>query len=146
MFRGRFDHALDAKGRTSIPLKFREILREHYQDERLMLTGFDACLWAYPPVEWERLEKKIAELPQFKREVKALQRLFLSAGVECPVDKQGRILIPPGLRDYAGIKRDIVIVGVTRRIEVWDKGRWENEIRKAQEDQSIGEVLAGFDI
>ena len=106
MFRGRFEHAIDNKGRTSIPSKFREIL----------ITNYDACLWAYPVAEWQIIENKVAALPQFKPEVKALQRMFISAATECPIDKQGRILIPPTLRDYAGLSKEIVFVGMTKRI------------------------------
>ena len=145
MFRGRFEHFIDAKGRTSLPVKFREILREHFQDERLMVTNFDGCLWAYPTREWERVENRVAELPQFKKEVKAIQRVFISAAQECCVDKQGRILIAPTLREYAGLKRDLIFVGAIRRIEIWDKERWEKVFRKEHEDiGSMGEALAEF--
>lgn len=131
MFRGRFDHTIDAKGRTSIPSKFREVLSTNY-DERLIITNFDGCLWAYPVAEWQLIENKVAALPQFKSEVKALQRVFISAATECPIDKQGRILIPPTLREYAGLKKDIVFVGMTKRIEVWAKDRWLTEFEKSQ--------------
>lgn len=135
MFRGRYDHTIDAKGRTSIPSKFREVLSTNY-DERLIITNYDGCLWAYPVQEWQVIENKVAALPQFKSEVKALQRVFISAATECPIDKQGRILIPPTLRDYAGLKKDIVFVGMTKRIEVWAKDRWLTEFEKSQKDIS----------
>lgn len=123
MFRGRFEHSLDSKGRLSVPSKFREVLRENY-DEKLVITNFDGCLWAYPVKEWQDLESRINALPQFKDEVKALQRVFVSAAVECPIDKPGRILIPPTLREYAGIKRDVILVGMTNRIEIWAREKW----------------------
>lgn len=141
MFRGRFEHLIDTKGRTSIPSKFREVLATNY-DERLIITNFDQCLWAYPVLEWQVIENKIASLPQFKGEVKALQRVFVSAAVECPLDKQGRILIPPTLRDYAGLKKDIVMVGMTKRIEVWDKPRWLSEFEKSQKKVENSDELA----
>lgn len=135
MFRGRFDHTIDEKGRTSIPSKFREVLASNY-DERLMITNFDGCLWAYPVLEWQGIENKVASLPQFKEEVKALQRVFISAATECPIDKQGRILVPPTLREYASLNKDIVLVGMTRRIEIWSKDRWLSEFEKSQKDLS----------
>ena len=137
MFRGRFEHSIDLKGRVSVPVKFREILATH-SDERLILTNFDNCLWGYPVAEWRIIEDKVAALPQFKPEVKALQRVFISAATECPVDKQGRILIPPTLRDYAGISKDLVFVGMTKRIEIWSQERWQKVFTESQEN--IGEM------
>lgn len=133
MFRGRFEHSLDTKGRVSIPSKFREVLSSNF-DERLIITNFDDCLWAYPWAEWQKIEERVAGLPQFKPEVKALQRVFISAATECPIDKQGRILIPQTLRDYAGVSRDLVFVGMTKRIEVWSTERWEKAFSESQDD------------
>lgn len=142
MFKGRFEHAIDAKGRLSIPSRFRDLLATQY-DERLVITNFDGCLWAYPVAEWQRVEEKIAALPQFKDEVKALQRVFVSGAMECPIDRTGRILLPPPLRDYAGIVRDVVLVGTTRRIELWAKERWETVFAEAQSALSgMGDKLA----
>jgi len=133
MFRGRFEYSVDEKGRISLPSKFREVLSANY-DERLIITTFDNCLWAYPMAEWQEIENKIAALPQFKSQVKALQRVFVSGAIECPLDKQGRILIPPNLRDYAGLSREVVFVGMTKRIEIWSKQKWE-EIFTASQKQ-----------
>ena len=142
MFRGRFHYGLDSKGRLSIPSKFRETLATNY-DERLIVTNFDQCLWAYPLPEWQELERKVAALPQFLEEVRALQRVFISAATECPLDKQGRILLPVSLRDYADIKKDVVIVGMTKRIEVWSKERWEMVFESAQRKlETLGSKLA----
>ncbi len=124
MFRGRFDYSIDEKGRINLPSRFREVLNANY-DERLIVTTFDSCLWAYPVSEWQAIEEKIAALPQFRAEVKALQRVFVSGATECLLDKQGRIIIPPSLRDYADLKKDVVFVGMTKRIEIWAKERWE---------------------
>ncbi len=131
MFRGRFEYSLDEKGRVSLPAKFREVLSTNY-DERLVITTFDHCLWAYPMAEWQEIENKIAALPQFKSEVKALQRVFVSGAAECPIDKQGRIVIPPTLRDYAALQREVVYVGMTKRIEVWSKEKWEEAFDASQ--------------
>ena len=142
MFRGRFRNTVDSKGRLSIPSKFREILVTNY-DERLIVTNFDQCLWAYPIGEWQELEKKVGSLPQFLDEVKALQRVFISAASECPFDKQGRILLPPELRTYAGIDRDVVVVGMTKRIEFWARERWVTVFDAAQHKlEGLGTKLA----
>jgi len=144
MFRGRFEYTIDDKGRTSLPAKFREVLSANY-DERLILTTFDNCLWAYPVQEWSVIEEKIAALPQFKSEVKALQRVFVSGAVECTLDKQGRLVIPPTLRDYAGLKKDILFVGMTKRIEIWSKEKWSSVFSIAQEKiDSSSEDLANL--
>jgi MraZ protein len=131
MFRGRFDYSIDDKGRVSLPAKFREVLSTNY-DERLIVTTFDQCLWAYPLTEWQAIEEKIAALPQFKSQVKALQRVFVSGAAECPLDKQGRIILPPNLREYGGLKKEVVFVGMTKRIEIWSKERWEAVFNESQ--------------
>lgn len=144
MFRGRFEHTIDEKGRTSIPIKFRELLSSHY-DERLIISNFDNCLWAYPVAEWQKIEDKVAALPQFNPQVKALQRVFVSAACECPIDKQGRILIPPTLRDYAQLERDIVMVGMVKRIEIWSRARWLKVFNESQTTVSeAAEALANL--
>ncbi len=144
MFRGRFDYTIDEKGRVSFPSKFREVLSTNY-DERLIVTTFDQALWAYPVKEWQVIEEKIGNLPQFKNEVKALQRVFVSGATECPLDKQGRMVIPPTLRDYAGLKKDILFVGMTKRIEIWSKERWEETFTAAQHKiESSSEDLANL--
>ena len=142
MFRGRYYHQIDTKGRLSIPSRFREILASSY-DERVIITNFDQCLWAYPVPEWAELEKKVGALPQFMDEVKALQRVFISAATECPIDKQGRILIPPSLREYAAIDREVVVVGMTRRFELWARERWDVVFTSAQQRlEGLGAKLA----
>jgi MraZ protein len=131
MFRGRYNHQVDTKGRLSVPSRFREVLAAA-SEGRLILTNFDECLWAFTVPEWQELERKVSALPQFMEEVKALQRVFISAAVECPIDRQGRILIPPTLREYAGLSRDVVIVGMTRRFEIWAKERWDEVFERAR--------------
>lgn len=142
MFRGRYEHSIDPKGRLSIPSKFREVLIAH-DDPRLILTNFDQCLWAYPAREWKAVEDKVAALPQFKPEVKALQRFFISAASECSVDPNGRIIIPTTLRKYAGLESEVIIVGMTKRFEIWAKEKWQKVFDQAERDlSSIGEKLA----
>ena len=133
MFRGRFKHTIDSKGRLSIPSKFREILKGSH-DERLMVANFDNCLYAYPYEEWSLLEDKLSRFSMLRRNVKSFQRFFASGVAECNVDKMGRILIPPPLREYAGLERDVIVIGMLKRIEIWSKKRWEEEIVKARED------------
>ena len=142
MFRGRFEHTIDSKGRVSIPAKFRELLAEKY-DDRLILTNFDRCLVAYPYEEWRVLEERVGSLSMVKKEVKAFQRFFISGATECPIDKLGRILIPPTLRDYAQLGRNVVFAGMLRKFEIWSKERWQEEIKRSEVDfEGMGEALA----
>ena len=109
----------------------------------MILTNFDNCLWAYPVREWKVVEDKVAALPQFKPEVKALQRFFISAASECPLDPNGRIIVPPPLRRYASLETDVVIVGATKRFEIWSKEKWQKVFEQAERDlSSFGEKLA----
>ncbi len=123
MFRGRFEHTMDSKGRLSIPSKFRETLSERY-DSRLVVTTYDGCLIAYPFVEWQKLEEKAAGLPEFKKDTRAFLRFFYSSATDCSIDRLGRILLPQVLRDYAKIEREVVLIGAFRIIEIWGKEAW----------------------
>jgi MraZ protein len=144
MFRGRFEHTIDPKGRVSIPAKFRELLGEKY-DDRLIITNFDRCLVAYPYEEWRNVEEKFSSLSMVKKEVKAFQRVFISGATECPIDKLGRVLIPPTLRSYAQLEKDVVFAGMLKRFEIWSKERFVEEIRKAEENfEEMGETLAAL--
>lgn len=127
MFRGRFEIAIDGKGRINIPSRFRDVLGER-NDERLIITNFDNCLVAYPFNEWFELEKKASRLSMMRREVKAFLRFFVSGATECSLDKQGRVLIPPVLREYAGLEKELVIIGQLNKIEIWSKERWDEEL------------------
>ena len=132
MFRGRYEHTIDSKGRVSLPARFREVLKDKY-DDQLIITNFDGCLVAYPDEEWRVIEEKVSSLSMVKKEVKSFQRFFISGATECSIDKQGRILIPSGLRKYAKLEKDIVFAGLTKKIEIWSKEMWEQEIVKVQE-------------
>lgn len=117
---GEYQHNLDPKGRTNFPAKLREALGEPF----LLSKGLgDECLFVYSLEEWEKLTEKINRLPLSKG--KNLQRFLYSGVAEVVPDKQGRILIPPPLREYAGLKKDIVIIGASNRAEIWDKEKWE---------------------
>ena len=142
MFRGRFEHTIDSKGRVSIPAKFRELLAGKY-DDRLMITNFDRCLVAYPYEEWKLLEEKMSSLSMVKKEAKAFQRFFISGATECPIDKLGRILLPPTLRSYAQLEKDVVFAGMIKKFEIWSKERFLEEIQKAEENfEGMAETLA----
>ncbi len=145
MFRGRYDAVIDDKGRVSVPSRFRDALATSV-DEKLILTTFDGCLWGYPTQEWIKIEERVAALPQFKSSVKALQRVFVSGAMECPIDKQGRIIIPPNLRDYAGLKKEIIFVGMTKKIEIWAKEQWVKTFNDALKEVDGSEELADLGI
>jgi len=125
MFRGHFEHAIDAKGRTSLPSRFRDVLVAT-GDARLVLTPspFEACLHLFPMKAWEEFEAKIAALPQFEPNVIKLRRLYVSAAVECEVDKQGRVLVPNSLRDHAALQKDVLWAGMGQMVELWAREKW----------------------
>jgi len=146
MFRGRFEHTIDFKGRVSIPAKFRELLSEKY-DDRIIITNFDRCLVAFPYEEWRNVEDKISSLSMVKKEVKAFQRFFISGAAECPIDKLGRVLIPPTLRDYALLGKEVVFAGMGKMFELWSRERWTEEIKRAEENfEGMRESLASLGI
>ena len=133
MFRGRYEYTIDSKGRVSIPSKFKEILIQQY-DQRLVITNYDNCLVAYPHQEWSVIEEKVKNLPPLvQKDYRAFLRFFYSSGIDCELDRQGRVLIPQPLRDYANLQKDVVLVGGGKNIEIWNKERWGEEFRKSQE-------------
>ncbi|MFQ5893523.1 MAG: division/cell wall cluster transcriptional repressor MraZ [Nitrospinota bacterium] len=125
MFIGKYSLSIDSKGRLIVPAKFREVLASGYQAS-LILTMMDRCLVAYPIEEWVAIAERIRELPQMKRELKDFMRQVYSAAIECPIDRQGRILIPAEHRVYAGLGAgEAVVVGIMNKIEIWSRERWE---------------------
>lgn len=142
MFRGSFEHTVDAKGRVSVPAKFRELISERYDGRLVMAMDFDRCLTVYPLEEWERLEEKIKALPMMQKEVKDFMRFFFSTATECELDRQGRILIPPILRERAGINKNVVVLGIINKIEIWDLHLWQ--ARNSQNADTIGAALAAL--
>jgi MraZ protein len=133
------------KGRVSIPSKFREVCREKYGGETLIITNFDKCLVAYPLKEWNEIERKVSELPQFKQEVIFFLRYLMGGAVDCPLDGQGRVLIPQSLRNHARINRELIMIGMLTRIEIWSKEVWEDEEagRAYDEFKKSRDILAG---
>jgi MraZ protein len=135
MFRGHFEHAIDTKGRTSLPSRFRDVLVAE-GDLRLVLTPspFDPCLHLFPMKAWEEFEGKIAALPQFEPNVIRLRRLYVSAAAECDIDKQGRVLVPNSLRDHAALQKDVLWAGMGQMVELWAREKW-NEVRAITADE-----------
>ena len=126
MFRGQFEHAIDVKGRTSLPSRFRDVLGAD-AERPLVVTPdmLDPCLHVYPMTAWEELEAKVASMPRFDQGAVAFRRRYISAAVECELDKQGRILIPPNLRDRAGLTKGVVWAGMGEKLELWAAERWQ---------------------
>ncbi len=124
MFKGSSFHIMDNKGRVSIPVRYREILKER-QDRQLVLTNWDGYLVAFPQSEWVKVEAKLGELPLFVREYQDINRFIISGAEDCPLDRQGRILIPPALREYAKLDREVAMVGQVRYFEIWNRERYE---------------------
>ena len=126
MFRGHFEHAIDDKGRTSLPARFRDVLAPQ-NELRLIVTPAlgDRCLDVYPMKSWEALEEKLSKLNGFDPEVIEFRRFYVSAAVECELDKQGRILVPPQLREHAGLTKSVLWLGHGDRAELWSKLEWE---------------------
>ena len=139
MFRGRSEQIIDVKGRIILPVKFREILIKKY-DNALVFTNFDGCLIAYPTEEWIEVEDKIRKLPSGNKQVRAFKRFIISGVSECSVDKQGRILIPPSLKKYAQLEKDIVINGQINHFEIWNRERFYESIQQGQDFEASDEV------
>lgn len=143
MFLGEYQHNIDAKGRLIIPAR----LREGLGDKFIITKGLDSCLFAYPMDEWSVLEQKMRSLPFTRADARAFVRFFFAGATECEIDKQGRILVPANLRDYAGLEKEVVVIGVSNRVEMWSKERWEkyNE-ESASSVEEIAEKIVDFDL
>ena len=124
MFRGQYEHAIDAKGRTSVPAKFRDVLVANGEARLVMTPGLEPCLVAWPIKEWLAFEERLSKLPQFDASVASIRRIYVSGAVELEVDKLGRLLVPKELRDAAGLGRDVLWAGMGRHVELWDKERF----------------------
>lgn len=143
MLIGRYEHTLDGKGRISVPAKIRESLAADYGEERLYLTSLENHVVVYPFKEWEIITQKIRQAPNMDRSVRDFIRIFYSNAFEVTFDQQGRILIPPQMRVKVGIDKEVVLVGVMNKIEIWGKERWDSFEASFQLDH---EKLAGFGI
>ena len=125
MFYGEYIHAIDRKGRLILPAKFREVAKSHFVERFFVTRGLDKCLFMFPEEEWRTQENKFKALPFTKQQARTFNRLYFSGAVEVVFDNQGRVLLPQYLKDFAEIKKDVVIVGVSNRIEIWAKDKWQ---------------------
>jgi MraZ protein len=142
MFMGEYEHTADAKGRLIVPSKFREELGDSF----VITKGLDGCLFAYGSQEWKRVEEGLKALPLTNKSGRQFIRFFFAGATEAEVDKQGRILIPANLREYAGITKDVISVGVDTKVEIWSKERY-NSMETSFEDMSdIMEQISGMGI
>lgn len=123
MFMCEYNHTVDSKGRLIVPAKFREVLGEEF----VVCKGLDKCLYVYSNSDWDAFAQQLASLPLTNKDARKFVRFFLSGASNVEVDKQGRILVPPSLRTYADLEKDVVLAGAGHRIEIWSKERWEGE-------------------
>lgn len=143
MFMGEYQHSLDTKGRLIIPAKFREELG----DGAVVTRGLDNCLFLFPQPEWKLLEEKLKTLPLTKSDARQFVRFFFSGAAECDQDKQGRIMLPAYLRTYSEIEKDVVVIGVSNRIEIWSQARWTAYMEQAETSyESIAENIVELGI
>lgn len=145
MFRGQFEHAMDAKGRISLPARFRDAMVAS-KDERLVVTrglGDPTTPWldVYPMSKWEEFEQKVSQLPRFDPNVIKLRRLYVSAAVECELDGQGRILVPASLREHARLDKQVIWAGMIEKAELWGQALWKSTQEASAEDMSFLSAL-----
>ncbi|WP_028574963.1 division/cell wall cluster transcriptional repressor MraZ [Desulfonatronovibrio hydrogenovorans] len=149
MFRSHSQRSIDPKGRLMLPPEFRDIITEKSPEGKIMLTNFDDCVAAYPLADWEEIEQSFNQLNMANRKFRDFHRFFISGATQVCLDKQGRILVPPYLRTYAGITKEVVLAGVGRKFEIWDMSRFEAQRRKMEQDfDGIMDSLAdnGFEL
>jgi len=146
MFRGRYQHSIDPKGRLSIPAKFREVLAQY--DGNLVVVPDGECLEAHPLQEWQRMETKLREQSQFSVEVREISRLYFSLAKDVTLDAAGRILLPPDVRQQAGLEKDVTLVGGgLPKFEVWDRARFDEYQRTGRSKLStLFDKLAGLGV
>ncbi len=124
MFYGEYKHSIDRKGRLILPSKFREVCKDRGVDRFFLTRGLDKCIFMFSEEEWRIQEQKFKGASFTKQETRSFNRMFFSGAVDINPDKQGRFIVPDYLKDYAGIKRDTVLIGVSNRIEIWDRKNW----------------------
>ncbi len=139
MYIGEYNHSTDSKGRVIMPAKFREELGEKFY----ITKGMDSCLFIYDEDEWMNLDAKMRNLRLTSKKAREFSRMFYAPARELTLDKQGRILIPQNLRSYAQISKDVVIIGVSTRIEIWDQKVWDQYI--SREEMNYEEIMDEFE-
>ena len=139
MLMGEYNHTIDTKGRLIIPSRFREQLG----DEFIVTKGLDGCLFVFSKNEWQIFEEKLRALPLTQKSTRKFTRFFVSGACMCELDKQGRILLPQTLREFAGLEKDVILAGNLNRIEIWSKANWEEN--SAYDDMDdIAEQMTDF--
>ena len=141
MFMGEYNHTVDAKGRLIIPSRFREELKNEF----IVTKGLDGCLFVFPGNEWQIFEEKLKALPLTNKNARQFSRFFVAGATPCELDRQGRILVPQTLREFAGLEKDVVLTGNLNRIEVWSKEKW-SEICNYDDMDSIAESMQDMGI
>lgn len=141
MFIGEYSHNLDAKGRLAIPAKFRSMLKKG----AVVTRGIDNCLFLYSKTEWEKIAKKLAQLPISQAKARAFSRLMLAGAMDVDFDNQGRIMLPEYLRSFAGLNKKAIVAGLYDRLEIWDESAWNKyktgtEKESAQIAEALGEL------
>jgi len=143
MFLGEFEHSIDDKGRLTVPAKFRDEL----EGGVVITRGLDGCLWAYPRSEWDELAEKLSKLPTANKAARNFARFMFSSASDSIPDRQGRVLIPQKLRDYAGIGSETAVIGVMNRVEIWNPAKWSETFAEVEEDpEAIAAQLDELDI
>lgn len=143
MFMGEYQHSIDEKGRLTIPAKLRDGLGNSF----VITRGLDQCLFVYPIDGWKALEERLTTLPFTKADARAFTRFFFSGATECEWDKQGRVNIPPNLRDHAILQKECVVIGVSNRVEIWSKEMWESYFNQSEGSfNEIAEKLVDFNL
>ncbi len=137
VFRGTYQHAIDPKGRSSLPAKFRELVSAEGAELVVLTQGPDKALWAYAPAAWDALMKRLEEKSPFDQKVSMFKHAFVAPAQDCPFDKLGRVLVPPMLRDYAGLESDVVWAGLIDHVELWSLSNW-----KKRQEEAVA-MLAG---
>lgn len=139
MLTGEFNHSIDAKGRLIIPSKLRESLGEHF----VITKGMDGCLFLYPDNEWEAFEEKLRTLPLTNKKARDFKRFFLGSATEGELDKQGRVLISSSLRNYANLEKEVILVGLLDKVEIWSKDTWD--ARTAEVEENIEDIASDME-
>jgi MraZ protein len=135
MFRGRYEHTIDAKGRTSVPARYRDVLAAMGERRIVLTSALDPCLAAYTMPEWAAFEERLAKLPQFDRAVQKLRRIYVSGAIECEIDDVGRILVPPTLREHAKLQKEVLWAGSGKYAELWDKDVWTKHFDTTEDER-----------
>ncbi|MFA6130032.1 MAG: division/cell wall cluster transcriptional repressor MraZ [Candidatus Omnitrophota bacterium] len=142
MFYGEFEHSIDRKGRLILPAKFRETAKNQFVEKFFVTRGLDKCLFMFSEEEWRSQENKFKTMSFTKQQSRTFNRLLFSGAVEVAPDKQGRVLLPQYLKDFAEIKRDVIIVGVSNRIEIWARDKWHEFYSNSRQSfEEIAEKL-----